>query len=156
MKKIIISVIIVILLAVTLTANYIGGAEFTEGKYKIQDFAEYPDAYIEVKGNTIQFYNIDLNAIYRDYQVAEYRKALTKGFPVKLDEEGIKKASDFNARFVDEPFELDFSDSKTGTFTYIHYCLDDESEMFRLIIIYDSLHKTIRINNAEQEILFKK
>ena len=148
MKKIIISVIIVILLAVTLTANYIGGAEFTEGKYKIQDFAEYPDAYIEAKGNTIQFYNIDLNA--------EYRKALTKGFPVKLDEEGIKKASDFNARFVDEPFELDFSDSKTGTFTYTHYCLDDESEMFRLIIIYDSLHKTIKINNAEQEILFKK
>jgi len=155
MKKIIISVIIVILLAVTLTANYIGGAEFTEGKYKIQDFAEYPDAYIEVKGNTIQFHDIDLNAIYREHQVSEYRKAVTKGIPVKLDEETLKTASDFNARFVDAPFELDFSDTKDGTFSYTHFCYD-ESQIFGLVIIYDALHKTIKINNAEQEIVFKK
>jgi len=155
MKKIIISVIIVILLAVTLTANYIGGAEFTEGKYKIQDFAEYPDAYIEVKGNTIQFHDIDLNAIYREHQMSVYKDASAKGFLEVLDEEALKTASDFNARFVDAPFELDFSDTKEGTFTYIHHCRD-ESQIFGLVIIYDALHKTIKINNAEQEIVFKK
>ena len=87
--------------------------------------------------------------------MAEYRKALTKGIPVKLDEEEIKKASDFNARFVNEPVELDFSDGKMGTFTYIQQCRD-ETQVFGLVIIYDSLHKTIKINNSEQEILFKK
>lgn len=36
-----------------------------DGKYMVVDCPEYPDAYIIVKNNSIQIYNIDVNAIYR-------------------------------------------------------------------------------------------
>ena len=44
---------------------------------------------------------------------------------------------------------------KSGTFEYTYYFYPGHS-IFGLVIIYDSFHKTLKINNEIQEINFEK
>lgn len=156
--KIIIGAIIAIaLLVVCYGIVKIGGAEITEGKYMICDFDSYPDAYIEVKENMIQFYNIDLNAIYQEYQLSNYKKMVDSGFQSAMSDEQVAKDADLNEMFVNNGYEIDYEtdDSKQGTFTYVYFCMSSDN-LFGLVLEYDSLHKTIQINSPVMNLIFEK
>lgn len=160
MKKIIkISIIAISAIAILVSVilmNYIGGKEITEGTYRIKGYKSYPNAYIEVKGNTVQFHNIDLNAIYREYQLESYKKVLESNTEVSITEEELEQISDLNELLVENPYEVDYdTDSKSGTFTYIYFCYAN-GYPFGVVLKYDSFHKTLKINNAVQKIVFEK
>lgn len=154
---IIIGIIIgIILLAGCYFFIIIGGPEIDEGKYKICDYDSYPDAYIEVKGNKVKFYNIDLNAIYRDYMLSTYDKMLDNGFESNMSDEEIAIESDLNEMFVNKGYEINYNvELKEDTFSYIYYCMGKD-RLFGLVLEYNSLHKSIKINNPVVEIRFEK
>ena len=144
------------LLAGVTMLSYIGGEEITEGTYKIRNYPDYPEAYIEVKGNEIQFHNIDLNAIYRDDQVADYHKMVEMNSDFAVAEEEFDIVSDLNWLLVDNPYKLEYDgDAMQGTFEYVYFCTY-KGTPFGVVIIYDSFHKTLMINNYTQKILFEK
>lgn len=153
----IVIVAILVMVGVFVFVN-IGGAKISEGKYKIIGVEEYPDAYIQVEGNNIQFYNIDLNAIYQQGQLDNYNNMIEKGFPATYTDEQIKEYSDLNKMFVENSYTIDYEtndDNKSGTFTYIHYCIVDNAA-FGFVLEYDSFNKTIQINSPIKNILFEK
>ena len=136
--------------------NYVGDEKYTEGKYKIQNCSEYPDAYIEVKGDTIQFHNIDLNKLYREKTIEEYNKYVEMGSFEELPKEVFSRISDYNRAFVDNPWVMEYyEDNKTGTFTYINYCMI-EDDWFGIVLHYDSFNKSIRMVRHGESYTFKK
>lgn len=158
--KICIGIILaVVLLLSVVVITKTGGAEITEGTYKITDYAAYPDAYIVVKENKLQFYNIDLNAIYQEAQLEDYKEMQEHGLEFHITEQQLGKISDLNELFVSNPYELDYEsstkDNKTGTFTYVYFCYNGDYP-FGLVLEYNSLHKTVKINSPEQTLIFEK
>ena len=78
-----------------------------DGKYMVVDCPEYPDAYIIVKNNSIQIYNIDVNAIYRNEQVESIKKICEdKESGIVLTGEEIEKLSDLNKMFVENRIKI--------------------------------------------------
>lgn len=149
---------IVLLVSVVLFCR-IGGAEITEGKYKITDCKDYPDAYIEVENGTIQFYNIDLNAIYQNDQLEIYNNLINSGYINSLSEEQLLKAKDLNNLLVTNSFDLDYDntteDNKAGTFTYTYFCME-QNHIFGILLKYDSFHKTIQVIDPVRTLVFEK
>ena len=116
-----------------------------DGKYMVVDCPEYPDAYIIVKNNSIRIYNIDVNAIYRN-----------KESGIVLTDEEIEELSDLNKMFVENAYKVDVEKgTKEGTYAYVYSCLS-KGNYFGLHFVYDSYNKTIKINNYQKEIVFKK
>ena len=73
-KILIISIIVIALLSAAIFISRSGGSEISEGTYYIENCEAYPDAYITVNNNEIQFHNIDLNALYREEQLENYNR----------------------------------------------------------------------------------
>lgn len=128
-----------------------------DGKYMVVDCPEYPDAYIIVKNNSIRIYNIDVNAIYRNEQVESIKKICEdKESGIVLTDEEIEELSDLNKMFVENSYKVDVEKgTKEGTYSYVYSCLS-KGNYFGLHFLYDSYNKTIKINNYQKEIVFKK
>lgn len=128
-----------------------------DGKYMVVDCPEYPDAYIIVKNNSIRIYNIDVNAIYRNEQVESIKKICEdKESGIVLTGEEIEELSDLNKMFVENAYKVDVEKgTKEGTYSYVYSCLS-KGNYFGLHFVYDSYNKTIKINNYQKEIVFKK
>lgn len=153
---IVVACAIVLLIGVVLLCR-IGGSEITDGVYEITDCSDFPNAYIEVTGNKLQFYEIDLNEIYQAAQIESYDN-LNESGALDISEEKIAEISDLNNLLVSNPYELDYesiTDNKNGTFTYIYYCMSEQN-IFGLVLEYDSLHKTIQINSPVRQLVFEK
>lgn len=115
MKKIIklaVIIMVVIIFGVAGVYFFSDHTEVADGKYWIQDNQTYPDAYIEIKDGKAQFFNIDLNALYKE-NIAEdyilYLKNYKKQVLSSAEEDKIKNAIDLNAQFCDSSFTLDYS-----------------------------------------------
>lgn len=107
MKKKLIVLLIIVLLVVTPIIVYFltrgGGSDIAEGKYVIVNDTKFPDAYAVVKGKTIQFFNIDLNAYYQETMIEAYRrveKSRTEPYTPMSDGE-LFRLTDLNSDFVD-------------------------------------------------------
>lgn len=157
--KIVVSIVVaIVILIATIMIVSIGGAEIAEGRYEIVGYDVYPDAYIMVEENSIQFYNIDLNAIYQEYQSDNYQKMIEAGIVSNVTEEQLENMSDLNAMFVSNPYIIDYEqqlDNKSGTFTYVYFCLKD-GNTFGLVLEYNSFDKTIQINSPVIKLLFER
>lgn len=157
-KKGIVCVCAVILTLAVIMVSNIGGGEIADGIYRIENCAEYPVAYAQVEGNTIQFYNIDLNELYREKQREEFQWWIEQGVGATMTEEQIDAASDLNELFVNNAWEIDYEladENKQGTFTYVYFCIVKDTR-FGLVLQYDALNKTIQINDPKKTLLFKK
>ncbi|MBD5088305.1 MAG: hypothetical protein HDT30_05760 [Clostridiales bacterium] len=87
--------------------------EVKNGIYKIENNEEYSEAYIEVKDGYAQFFNIDLNAIYKEKISERYIIYLTRQKQQNLSEtemQEIREAIDLNTMFCDKPFPITNSD----------------------------------------------
>lgn len=149
---------IVFLIIIIVFGNITSG-QIAEGTYRVRNCSEFPDAYFVVKDNEIQFYNIDLNKLYREEQLKDFKGWIEHGIGVNMTEEQIEKASDLNEMFVTNPWKIDYDieNNKQGTFSYIYFCIVKDTR-FGLILQYDSLHKTLQLNNADPQkvLVFKK
>ena len=161
MKKYKLAIIIILalfILGFAFKLIYIKDGTITEGTYQVVDFEQYPDASITVTKDTIQFHNIDLNKIYQAKQLEQYKKTHEINPELSYSEKEIDDYSNLNQNFVNNAFSIPYEQSedyKSGTFTYTYYMYPGNS-IFGLVILYDSLHKTIKINNEIQEINFAK
>jgi hypothetical protein len=161
-KKSIILIIFIAVCAVALLAVAIiflkaGGSEISEGTYYVADCSDYPDAYIVVDENLVQFYNIDLNEIYLSAQMETYEKMVESGVEFNFTD-GVEEAANLNGMFVTKPYLINYDeadDNKTGTFTYAYFCMGEENA-FGLVLEYDAFHKTIKINSPVRELVFEK
>ena len=161
MKKYKVAIIIILalfILGFAFKLIYIKDGTITEGTYQVVDFEQYPDASITVIKDTIQFHNIDLNKIYQAKQLEQYKKTHEINPELSYSEKEIDDYSNLNQNFVNNAFSIPYEQSedyKSGTFTYTYYMYPGNS-IFGLVILYDSLHKTLKINNEIQEINFAK
>ena len=145
----------VALLIVVIFITQVGGTEISEGTYKIKDCPEYPDAYLVVEDGKLQFFNIDFNEIYQEAQLKNYKAMEERGVVVPLEKGQLEQVSDLNQMFVSNEYELLEEGSKNGTFTYVYWCLNKDYA-FGLVFEYDSLHKTVQINNPVKTLVFEK
>ena len=161
-RKTLIIIGIIVIIAIPFAINFIlkiNSAKIVNGTYYAVDCEEYPDAYAVVKGETIQFYNIDLNAIYREEQLNGVYKAHNNenlSFKIDVTEEELLELSDLNDMFVNNPCEYDLGKGwKDGTFVYVFRCVRYNG-WFGLYFLYDSWNRTLKINNSQLQITFKK
>ncbi len=157
--SIVLAVAVVFLAGAFLTSRR-GDGKIADGTYKVTNSDAYPGACIVVRGNELQFYNIDLNALYQKYQRETYDEWKKRGVGAKLTEEQIEQYSDLNEMYVSNAWYIDYNltvTSKEGTFTNVYFCKVKDTP-FGLILQYDSLHRTIQINNPDPEniLIFKK
>lgn len=147
-----------LLIIVVFRFTYIGDGRIDDGTYEITGFDQYPDAYIVVAGDTVQFYNIDLNKIYQAGELEQYKEIVEKNQDLEMTEEEVARYSDLNTLMVQNAYPINYdeqADSKTGTFTY-SYSMYPGQWGFGFGIEYDSFHKTIHIGHHIQELTFKK
>lgn len=161
-RKILIILGIILLLAIPLVVLFtlkMTGKRFANGIYYAVDCEEYPDAYLVVKGKTLQFYNIDLNAEYGQEQLDDIYEAHNNEnllFRIEISDEELLERADLNNIFVNNPYEYNPEKCyKEGTFIY-YYPFMTYSNLMRLDIVYDSWNKTIKIMNYQLQITFKK
>ena len=157
-KITLIIVIALILIAAVFRLTYIGDGRIDAGTYEITGFDRYPDAYLVVADDMVQFYNIDLNEIYQAGQLEQYKELVEKNSDLAMTDEEVASYSDLNALMVQKAYPINYdeqTDSKTGTFTY-SYSLYPGRWGFGFGIEYDSFHKTIHIGHYIQELTFKK
>ena len=151
-------IILLIVTIVIVRFTYTDNEKLGDGTYEIEDNEEYPDAKIVVKDGNLQFFNIDLNAIYQEKQIKEYKSLIEKYPDLAFSDEELKKYSDLNAWFVKQPYEIDYDRQcfgKEGTFSY-GYALYPGTMSFGFGLEYDFWHKTIRVQHFVKEITFSK
>lgn len=108
-----------------------------------------------VEDGKLQFFNIDFNEIYQEAQLKNYKAMEERGVVVPLEKGQLEQVSDLNQMFVSNEYELLEEGSKNGTFTYVYWCLNKDYA-FGLVFKYDSLHKTVQINNPVKTLVFEK
>lgn len=163
MKKrilLVIGLILLITFPITICVIFrVSDSDMADGTYHVVDCETYPNAYIIVKGQTVQFYNIDLNATYGDSQFEEvYWMQTRKEAPIDTGYtiEELKQMADLNVAFCENSYNYSkVNVHKQGTFTYWYPCRTD-AQFFGLQLIYNSWDRTIKINNYQMNILFKK
>ncbi|MCR5518678.1 MAG: hypothetical protein K6F17_08940 [Lachnospiraceae bacterium] len=154
-KKTIKTILIIILILAALTGgvflalllNGTFSQKLASGKYYIQGNDKYKDAYIEVKGDQIQFYNIDLNDALGTVAIKRYEKVIAKKPDKKLSEEEFNSYFDYNKNFVDSPYTIEYiadGTNKLGTYKYYHF-MSIGCIYSTFVIHYDSWEKTIDI-----------
>lgn len=152
--------IAVIILVATIIFSKVEDGKISTGIYKVTGYDEYPEAYIEVKDSSIQFHNIDLNAIYQEEQINMYQNYVERYPEYTLGEKEVEQYSDLNHVMAEQAYEIDyerFEDAKSGSFEYTYFVYPGNNNIhFGLVILYDAFHKTIHINNEIQEITFEK
>ncbi|MBD5158139.1 MAG: hypothetical protein HDT13_10980 [Butyrivibrio sp.] len=161
-KRILIIIIVVLLIVLPIAVNFlfkINSNRMANGTYYAVNCEEYPDAYVVVKGETIQFYNIDLNSIYREDQlnsIYEDHNNENLSFRIEVTDEELLEMSDLNNMFVNNPYKYDPEKGwKDGTFVFYYRCLS-EKYWFGLGLLYNSWDRTIKITNYQLQITFKK
>ena len=166
-KKIIKTILIIILILAALTGgvfltlllNGTFSQKLANGKYYIQGNEKYKDAYIEVKGDQIQFHNIDLNEVLLPDRVKLYERNAEKNPENVLSKEEFENFFEYNRWLVDNPYTMEYNtdaDNKLGTFKYYHY-LHNGYYITTVVIHYDSWEKTISVIYYGDYILtFKK
>lgn len=134
-----------------------------DGIYKVENFPSYPDAYIEIKEGTAQFFNIDLNTVYKDKFVERYINYLTNSKDKNITEDDRKEIEagiDLNKMFCDKSFSLDFSaysmqDEENHNLYY--YTFGTVAGHDQLLYSYDTKEKRITVSSKEiGQISFKK
>lgn len=143
---------------------YINRTKVADGKYKIQDNSTYPNAYIIVEDGEAQFFNIELNAMYKDDIVDDairYEKYYKKRELSSDDEQNIRDSIDLNKQFCDNKVTLDYSPENFN-------CYDDESGIGRynfgwitdinyLSYEYDWKNGSITLNQADtRPVVFRR
>ena len=167
MKKIIkrIVIIVVVLIAfIALTAGAIklfsDHTEVAEGTYKVQNNTHYPDAYLVVNDGKAQFFNIDLNALYKDDIATYYIDYLKTNNPQLSGEEEkeVRDAIDLNKMFCESEFPLDYDPEKSNFIDeegIAHYNFGWVTEMSYLSYEYDWKKETITLDRGPR-VIFKR
>ena len=154
MKKILYGAVVVVLAAILVAVIWLtrsGGSRIAEGTYRIRNCEKYPDAYIVVKEDTIQLFNFDLNAEYRDDIYSSAMKMKEKKFDqVKnLSDEELYELCDLNSLFVDVPYRMTkeyTTINQKGTFEYGYYFFGGFT-VNHVLYDYDSFHGTLKLNS---------
>lgn len=161
-KKILLVAAFILIILLPIVINLIlktSNSDITEGTYYAVDCEAFPDAYIEVKGQTIQFYNIDLNEIYGDSQFDVIYQAQIREenpFDTGFTIEELKQMSDLNSAFCENSYTYNADKvQKQGTFVFWYPCMT-EGQLFGIQLLYDSWEDTLKINNYQMNILFEK
>lgn len=132
-----------------------------DGTYQIQNNTTYPDAYIVVENGEAQFFNIDLNALYKDTIVEDYLAYLKNYKNQKLsssDEEKVKDSIDLNAQFCETKFVLDYSrESDLFDEGIGYYSFGAITDISHLSYEYDWKKGSITLNRPEAGLIeFKR
>ncbi len=158
--KLIIALIVIAVIPIAIVLYLkLGNGNISDGTYHIVGNGEFPDAYIVVKGKTIQLYNIDLNSYWRQKQydrIVKMQNSEALGFSTGLSDEQLWAAADLNAMFVDNSYEYDPDlQKKTGTYEYEYPCLST-GNLFGVFLTYDSWNKTICVENMGIQLNFER
>jgi len=158
--KIIIALIIIAAIPIGIVVYLkLSSGNIDDGTYRIVDNGQFPDAYIVVKGKTIQLFNIDLNEFWRQKQydrIVKLQNSKELDFSTGLTEEQLWEAADLNAMFVDNAYEYDPDlREKTGTYEYEYSCLST-GNLFGVYLTYDSWNKTICVENMGIKLSFER
>ena len=157
-KKLFFAVLIIIALPIIFLICFRDNSELEEGIYRIQDNELYPDAYILVQDNSIQFCNIDLNTIFKDEMVERYIFFQENEYGKLTDKEKmeIDSSIDLNKLLCEQPYQLNYE-------TQIKEGWNEFSNMFCKInsinsfgYLYHADTKTIFIDGASTQLSFKK
>lgn len=155
--KIAVVVILFAMVCVGVVWLYTNRTKVANGKYEIQNNSTYPDAYIIVEDGEAQFFNIDLNAMYKD-DIVEDAIAYEKYKKKKLssyDEQNIEDSIDLNRQFCDNKVALDYSlencnsyddDSGIG-----HYNFGWITDMSYLYYEYDWKNGSIKLSQGDTQ-----
>lgn len=147
---------IVVSIAAVLCLTGVFNGKPANGKYYIVDNDNYKDAYVEIKGDQIQFHNIDLNEIYKERMIAIYEKRMLNHPEDKISEDEYDVKFNINSWLVEKPFTLDYEKGgKIGTFIH-NYFLDNDFYYATVVIHYDSVKKTITLKYCGIEVKFAK
>ena len=117
--KIAVVVIFFAVICVGVVWLYANRAKVANGKYKIQDNSTYPNAYIIVENGEAQFFNIDLNALYKDGIVENriaYEEYFKKNKISSHDEQNLRDSIDLNKQFCDNKVTLDYSSKNANSY----------------------------------------
>ena len=134
-----------------------------EGTYYAVNSASYPEAYIVVQDGFVQFFNIDLNEMYKQQIVNRYITYMEGHKERKLTEKEkkqIENAIDLNERFCDSKFAINkedaefFYDDLTGIGNYnFGFVTNGDALSYE----YNSRKKTITLTREEAEqIVFER
>jgi len=163
MKKVIviIAIVLVVVLGVVGIYYFSDHTEVAEGIYKVQEYEKYPDAYIEVKDGKAQFFNIDLNALYKENIVKCYIESIERERKITSSEKKeIENSIDLNKQFCDVSFVLDYKLENANSINSDGigmYNFGFVTEMDYLAYEYDWKNKSITLVRPEAgRIVFKK
>lgn len=155
----IIGIVVIALLLVLFFLITKDNSKLEDGIYRVQNNSQYPDAYIKVYGGSIQFCNINLDALYKNEMVIRYIYFQENVYGPLTDGEK-KKINDsisLNAVLCYQSHELNYN-------MQIKESKDEYSNMFCKInsvnsfgYLYNTSTKTIVIGYGTQnELSFEK
>lgn len=99
-----------------------------------------------------QFFNIDLNALYKDTIVEDYLAHLKYYKKQKLssyDEEKVKDSIDLNAQFCERKFVLNYRESDVLDEGIGYYSFGGITDISHLSYLYDWRKQSITLNRPE-------
>ena len=158
-KKCFVIVLIILVVPMILFLCFRDNSELKEGIYKVQESKEYPNAYILVENDSIQFFNIDLNALYKEEMVERYIFYQESEYGKLSDEEKneIKASIDLNKLLCDQSYKINYETQiKDGWNEYSNmFCKINSINSFGYL--YNASLETIYIGGgASIELSFKK
>ena len=160
-KIVIVSVLAVALLGAVGYFVFKDDTKPTDGIYKVENFASYPDAYVEIKEGSAQFFNIDLNALYKDKMVERYINYITNPNEeiTEDDRKEIEASIDLNKMFCEKSVLLDYDivnmrdDEKHYLYYYTFGIITDVDHMS---YSYNTKEKIITLIDETNAIVFNK
>lgn len=128
------------------------------GKYDIAGNDKYPNAYIEVTDNTIQFFNIDLNEYYQAEQMRVYRMVLDNdpGWYGTVSDDELRSMADLNAVFIEKPYDYSQIDAKKIGTNLMAYLMLYHDNFLGLAIHYNTKTKHIDVMRDGVILSFEK
>ena len=134
-------------------------SKLQDGIYKVQQNDLYPNAYIEVKEGRIQFFNVNLDSLYKETLAAYCIRMQESKYGSITEEEkqGIKNSIQLNLCLCENSYILNYDKMMDyGNYEY-------SNEFFRLKnnipfgYLYNAKNKTISIGTeTENELIFLK
>lgn len=161
MKKVVgVLCVFVIIAIVTCTGIWLFGdhSQVKEGIYRSQNSSKYPNAYIVVEDGTAQFYNIDLNEMYKAEIVENYIDYLVNYKEHVLsssDKKEIKEAIDLNGQFCQKKIILNYEKENSNyydeTLDIYNYNFGYVTDVDYLAYDYDWKKDTITLTRDDDE-----
>ena len=153
-------VILIVMVGVAVVWLYVNRTKVADGKYKIQDNSTYPNAYIIVKNGEAQFFNIDLNAMYKDSIVEDairYEKYYKKKKLSRRDEQNIRDSIDLNKQFCNKRVILNYSSENYNSYDddsgIGHYNFGMITPTDYLSYEYDWKNGSIKLDREDAELM---